>query len=79
MGHNPLAVDPTVREQGEWQSTCLGHSPDGLTWRPYEMQHELGTGPPPLRMASDTSNSIYYDARRKRHRVVNRWTVPPLR
>ena len=76
LGHDPRAVDPSLRAGGEWQSTCLGYSADGLHWRPYELQHERGEGPEGLRMASDTSNSIYYDQRRGVHRLVNRWNAP---
>ena len=44
LGHDPRAVDPSLRAGGEWQSTCLGYSADGLHWRPYELQHERGEG-----------------------------------
>ena len=83
LGHSPRSLSKAVRRQLSrrvdglgWQSTCLAHSADGLGWRPYELQHEKGKGPPPLRMASDTSNSIFYDERRRAHIVVNRWNAP---
>ena len=49
-----------------WESTCFGYSSDGMNWTMYDMGHQLGEGPEPLRSASDTANGIYDTSRRRR-------------
>ena len=58
-----------------WESTCLAHSRDGLTWHRYSLGHEAAKGPEVLRMMSDTTNAIWRDRVRGVHRLTNRWVA----